>query len=105
MVERMSRPFLWIVIVALCRPVAVAADVLELKDNASVSGRILAEKGDQVFLDLGFTVLAVPRSAIERIARAAPGAAVAGKSVPITKAGGPEPDKGLYTAGGVPKAT
>jgi len=46
-----------------------AADVLHLKDDATLSGRILAEKPDQVFLDVGYTVLAVPRGQIARIAR------------------------------------
>jgi len=46
-----------------------AADVLHLKDDATLSGRILAEKPDQVFLDVGYTVLAVPRSQIAKIAR------------------------------------
>ena len=46
-----------------------AADVLHLKDDATLSGRILAEKPDQVFLDVGYTVLAVPRNQIARVAR------------------------------------
>jgi len=46
-----------------------AADVLHLKDDAILSGRVLAEKPDQVFLDVGYTVLAVPRSQIAKIAR------------------------------------
>jgi serine protease Do len=61
------------------------ADTLELKDDASLTGRILAEKEDKVFVDLGFTVLAVPRSAIERVSRGtAPAVAVApeGSSIP-----------------------
>jgi len=54
------------------------ADTLELKDDASLTGRILAEKEDKVYVDLGFTVLAVPRSAIERVSRgSAPAAAPA----------------------------
>jgi serine protease Do len=46
-----------------------AADVLHLKDDAILSGRVLAEKPDQVFLDVGYTVLAVPRSQIAKITR------------------------------------
>lgn len=48
---------------------AAPADTLQLKDDAALTGRILAEKEGQVFVDLGFTVLAVPRTAIENIIR------------------------------------
>ncbi len=74
-----------------------AADLLQLKDDATLSGRILAEKPDQVFLDVGYTVLAVPRNQISRITRdeAAPtsrkpkktAATPAGKPAPATPAG------------------
>lgn len=43
------------------------ADTLRLLDNATVSGRILAEKPDLVVIDIGYTVLAIPRSAILEI--------------------------------------
>src|ERR1043165_1559245 len=46
-----------------------AADVLQLRDKASVTGRILAEKRDLVIVDLGYTVLSVPKSSIVRILR------------------------------------
>src|SRR5439155_23602028 len=46
---------------------ATFADVLQLKDKAAVAGKILAEKRDQVIVDLGYTVLAVPRNQIIRI--------------------------------------
>jgi serine protease Do len=45
----------------------VLADTLQLRDQAAVSGKILAEKSDQVFIDLGFTVLPVPRNQILKI--------------------------------------
>jgi serine protease Do len=48
---------------------AGAADVLTLKDAASLSGKILAEKRDQVVVDVGYTVLVVPRNQIVKIAR------------------------------------
>jgi serine protease Do len=46
-----------------------ASDVLQLKDNASVSGKILAEKKDQVAIDIGYTVLVIPRNQIHKISR------------------------------------
>ncbi len=45
------------------------ADELQLKDNATVSGKILAEKKDQVVVDIGYTVLLVPRSQIIKISK------------------------------------
>jgi serine protease Do len=44
-----------------------AADTLQLKDNATITGRILSEKPDQVAIDVGYTVLVVPRADIEKI--------------------------------------
>ena len=46
------------------------ADTLQLKDKSAVTGKILAEKSDAVVVDLGYTVLVVPRNAISRITRA-----------------------------------
>ena len=45
----------------------LAADTLLLKDNATVTGRILSEKPDQIAIDIGYTVLVVPRANIEKI--------------------------------------
>jgi serine protease Do len=46
------------------------ADTLQLKDKSAVTGKILAEKSDAVVVDLGYTVLVVPRNAISRITKA-----------------------------------
>jgi len=46
---------------------ASRAEVVVLKDKASVTGKILAEKKDVVVVDLGYTVLSIPRSQIARI--------------------------------------
>jgi serine protease Do len=43
------------------------ADVVELKDEASIKGRIIAEKSEHVAVDVGYTILMVPRSAIAKI--------------------------------------
>ena len=63
----------WKTLLLLVGPLAgsslPAADLLRLKDEAALSGQILAEKPDHVFLDVGYTVLAVPRSHITRIVR------------------------------------
>ncbi len=46
-----------------------AADTLLLKDKASLTGKILAEKRDQVVVDVGYTVLVVPRNQIVKISK------------------------------------
>jgi serine protease Do len=48
---------------------AVTVDTIQLKDNAAVTGKILTEKHDQVAIDVGYTVLVIPRSDIEKISR------------------------------------
>jgi serine protease Do len=48
---------------------AMAADTIELKDKAAVTGKIIAEKPDQVFVDVGYTVLTVPRGEVVRIVK------------------------------------
>ena len=74
------------------------ADVVQLRDKASVTGTILAEKRDQVVVDVGYTVLTVPRSQIVRITRdeelEAQAKAVKAKETP-------KPSK--QSAGAVPK--
>src|SRR5690349_17268945 len=45
----------------------VLGDTLELKDEASIKGRIVAEKAEHVAVDVGYTVLMVPRAAIAKI--------------------------------------
>ena len=49
--------------------VSTGADVVQLRDQAAVTGAILAEKRDQVIVDLGYTVLTIPRSQIVKITR------------------------------------
>jgi serine protease Do len=43
------------------------ADTVQLKDNGAVTGKILAEKRDSVAVDIGFTVVVVPRASITKI--------------------------------------
>jgi serine protease Do len=49
---------------------SASADVIQLKDQAAVTGKILAEKSDAVVVDVGYTVLVVPRNVIANISRA-----------------------------------
>ena len=43
------------------------ADTLQLRDKASVTGRIIAEKPDSLFVDVGYTVITVPRAQVVEI--------------------------------------
>ncbi len=45
------------------------ADTIQLKDKAAITGKILAEKHDQVAIDVGYTVLVVPRSQIVKVSK------------------------------------
>jgi serine protease Do len=45
------------------------ADTIQLKDADAVTGKILAEKTDSVVVDVGYTVLVIPRSAILGISK------------------------------------
>jgi serine protease Do len=48
----------------------IAVDQVTLQDGRTVSAPILKETAEKVWLDMGFTVLEVPRSQIDAIARA-----------------------------------
>jgi serine protease Do len=47
----------------------VWADTVELKDKAAVTGKILVEKRDQVAIDVGYTVLVIPRNQVVKVIR------------------------------------
>src|SRR5437762_12900294 len=48
---------------------AALADTVQLKDKATVVGTILAEKHDQVVVDIGYTVLTIPRKEIVKVSK------------------------------------
>jgi serine protease Do len=55
---------------ALCLALAVpaaAVSTVKLKNGAAVHGDILTERADRVIVDLGFSVLTIPRDEIERV--------------------------------------
>ena len=45
------------------------ADTIQLKEQAAIVGKVLAEKPDQIAVDVGYTVLVIPRSQVVRILR------------------------------------
>ena len=64
----LKKHFAWLALVA-CAANLASADTIQLKDKAAVTGTILAEKPDAVVVDVGYTVLVVPRSSIASIAK------------------------------------
>ncbi len=72
---------------------AAQPDTIQLKDkSSSISGRILAEKRDQVAVDVGYTVLVIPKAQIARI--------VHGTNPGATNSAAIEGDKNVPAAGG-----
>jgi serine protease Do len=49
---------------------AAAADTLQLKEGAAITGKVLAEKKDSIAIDVGYTVLVVPKEQISGLSRA-----------------------------------
>lgn len=88
----------------LAVPAGMRADVLQLKDKAAIAGKIFAEKRDQVVIDIGYTVLTVPRDQITRISRtdtlAEPSGTKPGTPKPTTVAA--ETKSGLYATASTP---
>ncbi|MDB6122685.1 MAG: Peptidase and chymotrypsin/Hap [Pedosphaera sp.] len=46
------------------------ADVVQLKDKSAVTGKILAEKRDAVVVDIGYTVLVIPKNQVAKVSKA-----------------------------------
>jgi serine protease Do len=56
-------------VLLFCSLRLACADVIQLKDHAAVTGKILAEKPDSIVMDVGYTVLVVPRNVIANISK------------------------------------
>jgi serine protease Do len=52
---------------AVCGVPCAFADTVQLKDNSAVIGKVLTEKRDQVAVDVGYTVLVIPRNQISKV--------------------------------------
>ena len=83
------------------------ADTIQLKDKAAVTGQILAEKRDSVAVDVGYTVLVIPRNQIQKIEKVATPekpAKVTSKSAPAKPAPAPisETKGGFFSASAKP---
>jgi serine protease Do len=67
----LKKHLLWLALVFGAANLA-SADTIQLKDKAAVTGNILAEKPDAIVVDVGYTVLVVPRSSIAGITKTDP---------------------------------
>jgi serine protease Do len=65
----MLRVCFWVLAVAACAWQGAAADTVQLKDKAAITGRVLADKPDLVAVDVGYTVLVIPRNQIVKISK------------------------------------
>jgi len=89
-----------------CGLTAALADTIQLKSNDAVSGKILAEKPDVVVVDVGYTVLVVPRSAIVKISQANDALTqLAASANPLLKANIPSQSPQFYYTDGQTAAT
>ena len=62
-----------------CAGLVVAfGDSVQLKDKNAITGKILAEKSDSVVVDIGYTVLVIPRNQILKTSRT-------DETLPVTK--------------------
>jgi serine protease Do len=48
---------------------SILADTVQLKEKAAIVGKVIAEKRDQIAVDVGYTVLVVPRNQIAKIVK------------------------------------
>jgi serine protease Do len=63
----MLRPCLFLSALVACGLPSAQADTIQLKDKAALTGKVLAEKPDQIVVDVGYTVLVVPRNQVVSI--------------------------------------
>jgi serine protease Do len=90
----------WLCVAFLVHSVAAPAATVELKGNASVTGKILVEKSDMIVVDIGYTALVIPRSQILRLLDDK--RSVGKATVPVAQAGpaqamaDPAPEPGFY---------
>ena len=65
----MLRPCLLLSALVVCGLPGALADTIQLKDKAAVAGKVLAEKPDHIAVDIGYTVLVIPRSQVVAIVK------------------------------------
>ncbi len=99
----MLRACLVLPTLVVCGLPPVLADTVQLKDKAAITGKLLAEKPDQVAVDVGYTVLVIPRNQVLTIIKSdtdTPASALLRKSEAPAVAGADraESPPGFYSA-------
>src|ERR1022692_2800544 len=100
----MLRPCLFLSALVACGLPSALADTIQLKDKAAITGKVLTEKPDQIVVDVGYTVLVIPRNQVVKILKsdATTPAAKAPRGQKAAVASGPaepaEPRFGFYGA-------
>ncbi len=67
MLSAMFRKCCLVSALVFCGMQTAPADTVQLKEKASITGKILSEKRDQIAVDVGYTVLVIPRNQIAKI--------------------------------------
>ncbi len=104
----MLRSRMLLLTLVVCGLGSALGDTVQLKDKAAVIGKVLTEKHDQVAVDLGYTVLVIPRNQIVKVikgdvsAPAARSGRPAKTAVSTTIAEGAAAKVGFYTASSTP---
>src|SRR5277367_4797041 len=89
-----------LMLIGLASPLR-ATDVIGLKDGHQVTGDVVAEKANALYVDLGFDILRIPRDFI--VNRGKPGTVVGTESI-ATRPVGLDPT-GFYSSGPLKAAT
>src|ERR1035441_3826828 len=63
----MFRLCLFLSALVACGLPSALADTIQLKDKAAITGKVLTEKPDQIVVDIGYTVLVIPRNQVVKI--------------------------------------
>jgi serine protease Do len=102
----MLQKWFWLMTCSALACTTLTADTVQLKDHASIEGKVLSEKRDQVAVDVGYTVLVIPRAQVLKISK--DGAAVntvpppVKEIVPVVTSNEAQVPAGLYASNGKP---
>ncbi len=99
----MSKHTVILLALICCSAPAARADTIQLKEKYSVTGKLLAETRGQIVVDLGYTVLVIPRNQITKILRndtALAPMSVAARATEDSDGSAGGTDSGFYSAPG-----
>src|SRR5258706_7760530 len=100
MLSAMFRKCCLVSALVFCGMQTAPADTVQLKEKASITGKILSEKRDQIAVDVGYTVLVIPRNQIAKILKTdeLPTKVVAKPAIPVEVRDLIESKPGFYSA-------